>query len=76
MNTSIKTTLSHTTLPFQNPIIEELHAVREQLWRQAGENYAAAIAQAHEGTKAISATMRHIQSQPRRITGRQVLSVV
>lgn len=54
---------------FQNPLIEELHAVREQLWQQSGENYATAIAQAHESTKAISATMQHIKSQPRKVLG-------
>lgn len=61
------TAAANTANQFQNPIIEELHAVREQLWQQAGENYATAIAQAHESTQAISATMRHIQSQPRKV---------
>lgn len=75
MTVTIKAPLLNTATPFQNPIIEELHAVREQLWQQAGENYAAAIAQAHESTKAISATMRHIQSQPRKVTGWQISSV-
>jgi hypothetical protein len=75
MSATTKAGTSNTTIPFQNPIIEELHAVREQLWQEAGENYAAAIAQAHESTKAISATMRHIQSHPRKVTGWQTSSV-
>lgn len=66
------TAAANTVHQFQNPIIEELHAVREQLWQQAGENYATAIAQAHESTQAISATMRHIQSQPRKVLGLQL----
>jgi hypothetical protein len=64
-----KTATMKTTNQFQNPLIEELHAMREQLWQQAGENYATAIAQAHESTQAISATMRHIQSPPRKVFG-------
>jgi hypothetical protein len=64
-----KTVTMNTTTQFQNPLIEELHALREQLWQQAGENYATAIAQAHESTQAISATMRHIQSSPRKVLG-------
>lgn len=68
MSNANEPSMNSTDNPFQNPIIQELHAVREQLWQQAGENYTTAIAQAHENTKAISATMRHIQSQPRKVT--------
>jgi hypothetical protein len=75
MTVTTKAPILNTATPFQNPIIEELHAVREQLWQQAGENYAAAIAQAHESTKVISASMRHIQSQPRKVMGWQTSSV-
>ena len=67
--TMASTPAGNTANQFKNPILEELHVVREQLWQQAGENYAAAIAQAHESTQAISATMRHIQSQPRKVQG-------
>ena len=63
------TSPDNTNIYFQNPVIDELHAVREQLWQQAGENYATAVAQAHLSTKAISATMQHIKSQPRKVLG-------
>lgn len=69
MSITTKTSQTNKNAEFQNPIIDELHAVREQLWQLAGENYATAIAHAHEDTKEISATMRHIQSQPRQVTG-------
>jgi hypothetical protein len=69
MTPTPKTPSDNTNIHFQNPIIDELHAVREQLWQQAGENYATAVTQAHQSTKAISATMQHIKSQPRKVLG-------